>query len=70
MSLNTGAMKLRLAIKTLRARWDETQPFWSDQVRVDFEKNHLSLLEEQVRSTLGEIENLAEVIDTAKRECS
>lgn len=57
-------------MKTLRAKWDEVESLWRDNVRRDFEKQHMEPLERQVNSTMRAMHDLNEVIQRARRECS
>lgn len=57
-------------MKTLRAKWDEVEALWRDNVRREFEKQHLEPLERQVNSTMRAMHDLNEVIQRARRECS
>jgi hypothetical protein len=70
MSTSGGSNRLNHAIKTLRAKWDEVEDLWRDGVRRDFEKLHMEPLERQVASTMRGMNELAEVLNRARRECS
>lgn len=65
-----GSNRLNHAMKTLRAKWDEVESLWRDNVRRDFEKQHMEPLERQVNSTMRAMHDLNEVIQRARRECS
>ena len=69
MSLSTGSGKLNLALKELRARWEETRAYWNDPVSQAFDENHYTPLEMQVLATLRGIDRLARELDQAKKEC-
>ena len=69
MSLSTGSGKLNLALKELRARWEETRASWNDPVSQAFDENHWTPLEIQVLATLRAIDRLARELDQAKKEC-
>jgi hypothetical protein len=70
MSLNAGAGKLSFALKTLRTRWDHTQLYWKDEVRDEFEANHLKLIEDEVMATLNATNVLSQILLKAEQECS
>jgi hypothetical protein len=70
MALGTGSTKLTQALKTLRARWEETQTRWKDPVSRAFDKDQFTPLEAQVVATLRAIDRLARELDEAKRACS
>jgi hypothetical protein len=69
MSVSAGSSKLNLALKTLRAHWDETKTRWSDPVSQAFEENHWTPLEAQVLTTLRAIDRLAQELAQARQEC-
>jgi hypothetical protein len=69
MSLNAGAGKLSFALKTLRARWEQTQLYWKDEVRDDFERTYLAPVEEEIMATLNATNLLSQVLLTARQEC-
>ena len=68
--MSSGANRLNHAMKTLRAKWDDIEPLWRDNVRREFETQHLEPLERQVASTMRAMHDLSEVIHRARRECS
>lgn len=70
MSVNDAAGGLSKALKDLRVRWEIAGQSWQDQVRVEFEENHLEPLWEQTRATLDGMNRLAELLARARRECS
>ena len=69
MSLNTGASQLSLALKALRAHWEQTRDRWRDPVSQAFEEGHWLPLEMQVRATLQEVERLAQALSKARQDC-
>ena len=69
MNLSTGAGKLSFAFKTLRAHWDTTANEWVDDVRHDFEEEHIKAIEEEVMGTMNAIANLSQVLTKAQQEC-
>ena len=70
MYVGTGSSKLRHAIKTLHAKWDDGEEGWRDSVRQDFEKKRLEPIDSQATSTLRAMQNLCDVLSRAYRECS
>jgi len=68
--MSEGSTKLQYALKSLRARWEETKEGWSDQVRDDFERKHLSPMETQVSATIRGMDKLGEIIAKVRRDCS
>jgi hypothetical protein len=69
VKLSAGSDKLRLAMKTLTAQWDETKSDWRDVVRADYEEKHLVPLQEQTRALLTAIGLLAQSLEQAQRDC-
>ena len=69
MKLNTGRTQLYSAIKTLRLRWDETKPNWTDSVCKSFEEEYYLPLDLQVSSTLQAIDRLSGTLAQMRQEC-
>ena len=69
MSISAGSGKINLALKALRARWEETKTRWNDPVSQTFEENHWTPLEAQVLTTLRAIDRLAQELAQARQEC-
>jgi len=69
MNLSTGTGKLSFAMKTLRAHWDMVCGHWTDDVRHDFEENHLNPIEAEVIATLNANNNLSQILVRAQQEC-
>ena len=65
-----GPARLHFALKTLRARWEETQDEWNDSARQGFEENHLEPLEQQVLATLKDMDRLSQILTSALKECA
>ncbi len=68
--MSAGSSKLQHALKDLRAHWDETKSLWSDQVARDFEKNHLTPLDQQTTTAMRGMADIAEVLSRVRHECS
>ena len=69
MNFSAGTGKLSFALKTLRVCWDSTQGEWSDEVRQDFEEQHLKTVEQELLSTVNATSNLAQTLTKALQEC-
>lgn len=67
--IDAGQTKLAHSMKSLRESWDVAQEHWRDRVRVEFEEKYLREMEDRVRSTLGAMERLAELLNRAERDC-
>ncbi len=70
MSLSTGKGRLIRATKDLRAKWDRVLDDWDDPVTAKFEHEFLADLETQVRTAISAMDEMGELIDKAKRDCS
>lgn len=68
--LTTGSAKLHHALKTLRARWEQTQRDWHDPVSRKFEQEYLATIDPQLMATLERISSLAQVVHNAEEDCS
>jgi hypothetical protein len=69
VNFGAGTGKLSFALKTLRACWDSTQGEWSDDVRQDFEENHLTPIEQELLAAVNATSNLAQTLTKALQEC-
>lgn len=70
MSLDSGPLKLKSAMKKLRINWDELEAQWNDKVRKEFEETHLDPIEYQVTATLRAMDRLAEILRRAEQDCT
>ena len=70
MYVGSGTSKLRHAVKTLRAQWDQTEDGWRDSIRQDFEDKRINPLESQAMSTVRAMQTLCDVLSRVYRECS
>ncbi len=68
--MSAGSTSLQYALKNLRQHWEEAKESWQDQVRHDFERNHLQPMESQVAGAVRAMDRLAEVTAKMRRECS
>jgi hypothetical protein len=67
--LNTGAGQLRDAFENLRQAWSDTREHWNDDNRRRFEDDHLQPLSSALSLVFPAIEQLAQVVHQAGREC-
>jgi hypothetical protein len=70
MSLDVGRYRIMTAHKTLLERWEETRLVWQDSVRAEFDRDHLEPLAPMLATTLGAIDQLAQVLGRLRQECS
>jgi hypothetical protein len=67
--LYTGGGKMRDALKSLRAAWQQADVHWRDVVRDDFEHNYFEPIELQALGVIEAVGHLAEVLARAEHEC-
>ena len=67
--MNSGAMLLTKAAKRLRTQWERTQQFWQDQNAAEFDRELLQPLGPQLSLTLARIQNMAQLLKQAERDC-
>lgn len=60
---------LAKATKDLFMRWAEVKDVWSDMQSEEFEKTYLIPLEEDVKSALGAMESMGQVISRLESDC-
>jgi hypothetical protein len=68
--MSSGTARLKHAMKTLNERWDSTREQWADANAIEFEKNHLVPVEQQVENALRGMEKLSEVLQKVRADCS
>ena len=68
--MSAGSARLTFSQKTLRERWDEVKPQWSDQVSRDFEKNHLAPLEHQSTAAIRAMEKMSDILSKIRHDCA
>jgi len=69
MSLNDSKGTLARAAKDLFARWNDLQTIWSDAQSQEFEKTYLLPIEQDVRSALGAMDNMTQVMQVIENDC-
>jgi uncharacterized protein YukE len=62
--------RLNDAYDTLKAAWAEASSSWDDSASRRFQKEHLDPLDPIMRRSQHAIEQLAEAVSQAERECS
>jgi hypothetical protein len=68
-SLSDGAAQLRAAIDVLERAWSATEDHWGDVVRDRFEAERLEPLRKQLSLTMDAIQQTADVLNAARRQC-
>jgi len=69
MSLMDSKGTLSKAGKDLFARWRELQSVWSDAQSEEFEKTYLSPLEQDLRSAMGAMDQMGQVLAKIEDDC-
>jgi hypothetical protein len=69
MSLIESSGALSKAAKDLFARWAEVQAVWSDAQSREFEKVYLDPIEQDVRSALGALDHMNQVLQRIENDC-
>ena len=70
MSVHAGRAKMSRSYKDLMARWDAVTQQWDDPMSRDFHKKHLEPIEPKVRMALGAMEQMTEILQRIRRDCS
>jgi hypothetical protein len=65
-----GSTRLGQTARALRDHWRITEATWSDSVRQRFEERYLAPLESAVDSAVNGIQDIAEILDQVRRDCS
>lgn len=66
---SAGSVRLRDALRTLRAKWEASAADWNDAVRREFEQRYIEPLEPPVLATLNAMANLMQVLHKVQKDC-
>ena len=69
MSLMESKGTLSKAMKDLFARWNNVQDVWTDTQSKEFEKVYLLQIEQDVRSALGAMDHMNQVLQKIENDC-
>ena len=69
MSLMESKGALSKAAKELFARWSDVKDVWSDAQSHEFEKGYITLIEQDVRSALGAMDRMSQVLQKIENDC-
>jgi hypothetical protein len=69
MSLMDSKGTLSRAAKDLFARWPEVKGVWDDAQSEEFEKVYMAMIEQDVRSALGALDHMIQVLAKIESEC-
>ena len=69
MSIMDSKATLSRAAKDLSARWEEVREVWSDAQSREFEKDFLTIFEQDVRSALAAMDHVDFIIQRIEQDC-
>jgi hypothetical protein len=69
VDLGTGQARLARGLKNLRVQWDESEAYWKDTARAQYEEKHIVLLETLALAALREMDRLNHTLMQAQAEC-
>lgn len=61
---------LAKALNDLLKHWEQTASAWKDRAREDFDKDFIRELAPAVRAASGAIQDIEQLLQTVKKECS
>lgn len=67
--LYSSVTRLQKSVRRMKDRWTATQQQWNDKVSREFEEEFLQPIIPQIKLSLAAIHEMAEVLETARREC-
>ena len=70
MKTDAGRGRLYDALQVIRRRWDETEPHWTDQVRLEFEEKTWTPLLQLAEDFLRALDRLNQIFTQARTECT
>jgi hypothetical protein len=65
-----GSNRLKETMRALKDQWLTTEATWTDSVRRKFEDRYLTPLDPAVDAAVTGMQELAEVLDEVRRDCS
>jgi hypothetical protein len=69
MKTDAGRGRLYDALEQLKHRWDDVEPHWRDQVRLEFEEKIWGPLVQLAEDEMRAIDRLNQIFVQARREC-
>jgi hypothetical protein len=69
MSLMDSKGMLSGATKDLLARWNDVKTVWSDAQSQAYEETYIFKIEQDVRSALGALDNMSQVLQRIQSDC-
>ena len=69
MSVSGARAKLKDAHRSLAVAWEQARQSWDDPASRSLERHHLAPLETTVRTALGALDLMNEVLERVRRDC-
>ena len=69
MTSGVGQVQLQDTLKKLLQRWEDTQSFWDDDVRREFEDHFIQPLLDQLKTTMQAMDDLSRMIQACHHDC-
>jgi hypothetical protein len=69
MSVDAAKAKLNRSLKDLLGHWQRTRSDWNDVRSRQFEEKVITEIEMDVRSSLGALDRMGEVVRRVRRDC-
>lgn len=70
MSVPSARAKLKDSYRVLMNTWTRTTETWNDPVSQSLHDRHLEPLETTLRSALNAMDNVNEILERVRRDCS
>ncbi len=69
MSLHSAQAKLSRGLKDLRTHWSRARQDWNDPMSARFERDTLVPLEKRIRTAIGAMSQMNDVLNRVRRDC-
>lgn len=69
MGVYEGRGGLTKATRELLLRWQDTKSNWQDAVADQFEKKYLEMLEKDVKTAVGAMDQMAALLSRIRNDC-
>jgi hypothetical protein len=69
MTSGVGQVQLQDTLKKLLQRWDDTQAFWDDKVRREFQDRFIQPLLDQLKTTMQAMDDLSRTMQACYQDC-
>ena len=69
MSLQSNRSRLAGLSKELNRSWQETQDFWRDQKRKEFDESYMRPLMDSIENAVAAMDDLDKILKRIRRDC-